>query len=115
MRQAGQITYNDRWILTPARKLAIARLAELGVDISSSADQANFVLMIPFDLPAPDYVEIGYLMAQLGDENFPVDYFYLSFNIASNVIPPKPKSGLPVEFADSYPHAMKFRVNPSRT
>ena len=53
-------------------KRAIARLKELKVSVYR--DKAFYRIKIRHDLPAPFYIEIGYLMAQLTDDPFPEKY-----------------------------------------
>ncbi|MCL4300945.1 MAG: hypothetical protein KJ077_34750 [Anaerolineae bacterium] len=108
----GEIIYNPAWELTRPRKVALERLAELGVRVYSAAGGSpDYTLIIPHSLPSRQYIEIGYLMAQLGDEDFPTDYELLS-DIASKIEWERPERRYPVEFIDSYPHGLKYRINP---
>ncbi|MCP4362790.1 MAG: hypothetical protein GY796_32700 [Chloroflexi bacterium] len=113
--QLGKIEYNDEWDLTPPKKAAMDRLTELGVDITYTSGRSNFTLWIPGlpdELIPAIYVEIGYLMAQLGDENFPEKYKLLS-DVPSKFFSRR-SINPPVEFAEAYPGSMKYRVNPSK-
>lgn len=112
MTKQGKVKYNPNWELTRKRKTALLRLAELGVDVYSSVGSDNFRLLVPFDLHPDVYVEIGYLMAQLGDEDFPEDFHY---PIAASYIDTKlfdyehgAKSA--VSAADSVPHGFRYTV-----
>jgi len=96
---------------TPKRKAALARLAELKVDVYSSTPDVDYTLMIPRALIAPEYIEIGYLLAQLGDEQFPEHYACLS-DKETKVFNRRKGDPRPVYFADSYPHGLKYRVTP---
>jgi hypothetical protein len=74
----GTIEWNEKWNLTPKVKAALLRLQELGVSVGTrnSPKRMNYELRIPMDLRANEatFVEIGYLLAQLGDEEFPADF-----------------------------------------
>jgi hypothetical protein len=83
--------FDPDW-LTEGCKKAVSRLTELGVDIyapNPSARYDEFRIMVPHGLHPKKYIEIAFLMAQLVDENFPQS---------------------PVEYVDSYPHGVKYRV-----
>jgi hypothetical protein len=92
----GQVTFNfDTDWLTDQRKEIIAQLTEFGVDIyapNPNAQGTEFRIMVPHHLHPMKYINIAYLMAQLVDENFR-----------------EPK----VEYVDSYPHGVKYRVRNS--
>ena len=78
--------------LTNQRKKVVLQLTKLGVDIyapNPSAKYDEFRIMVPHGLHPQKYIEIAFLMAQLVDENFPQS---------------------PVEYVDSYPHGVKYRV-----
>ncbi len=106
--ESDRIAYNPRWNLTPKRAQALGRLAELGVSVNSSADCDNYVLWIPHGTEPAVYFEAGYLMAQLGNENFPEGYCILS-DIRSRFLKSRMRHPS-VEFAESYPGALKYRV-----
>ena len=83
--------FDPNW-LTDRRKKAVSQLTKLGVDIyapNPSAKYDEFRIMVPHELHPKKYIEIAFLMAQLVDENFPQS---------------------PVEYVDSYPHGVKYRV-----
>ncbi|MBI5954110.1 MAG: hypothetical protein HY865_20830 [Chloroflexi bacterium] len=83
--------FDPNW-LTDRRKNAVDQLTKLGVDIyapNPSAQYDEFRIMVPHELHPKKYMEIAFLMAQLVDENFPPS---------------------PVEYVDSYPHGVKYRV-----
>jgi hypothetical protein len=83
--------FDPNW-LTDQRKKAVSQLTELGVDIyapNPSAQYDEFRIMVPHELHPRKYIEIAFLMARLVDENFPQS---------------------PVEYVDSYPHGVKYRV-----
>jgi hypothetical protein len=50
-------------------RIALARLKELGVEVGKQGGYCR--LLIPHELRAPQYLEIGYLMAQLNAIPFP--------------------------------------------
>jgi hypothetical protein len=84
-------SFDPKW-LTDRRKKVVSQLTELGVDIyapNPSAKYDEFRIMVPHELHPRKYMEIAFLMAQLVDENFPQS---------------------PVEYVDSYPHGVKYRV-----
>ncbi|MBE7473589.1 MAG: HEAT repeat domain-containing protein [Anaerolineales bacterium] len=91
-------------------KVALARLKELKVDVSSLKDNA-YTLLIPHELKSPEYVEIGYLMAQLVDVPFPQRYAPLT-DVPSLVVPHQRKPC--AEFRDSHPHGLKYRIYNSK-
>jgi hypothetical protein len=110
----GLIKNGDQWQLTNRRETALLRLAELGVDIYSLGGD-DFTLMVPYDLPADQYIDIGYLIAQLGDEDFPVGYEGLTIkNTPSKVFSERIQGNPPVYFVDGYPQGLKYRVQPSK-
>ncbi len=92
----GEITFDlDVDWLTNQRRRAISRLAELGVDIyapNPNAQGKEFRIMIPHGLHPTRYIDIAYLMTQLVDEDF--------------------REPL-VEYVDSYPQGVKYRVKNS--
>jgi hypothetical protein len=108
----GQITPNAKWQLTERRRAALLRLAELGVDVYSSEGSADYTLMIPHHLPTTSYIDIGYLIAQLGNEEFPEGYEGLADDRPNRVYPGRVRGRPPIEFVDSYPHGLKYRVVP---
>lgn len=89
------------------RNLALERLKELKVSVS--AEHKDYIqLMIPHKLAAACFIEVGFLMAQLTDVAFPEHYAPLDDNELSSVLPVW--SNAAVQFVESYPHGMKFRV-----
>jgi hypothetical protein len=110
----GVIKSGDQWQLTHRREAALLRLAELGVDIYSVGGD-DYTLMIPHGLPADHYTDIGYLIAQLGDEDFPAGYEGLTIKGTPSKIYQKRIEGHPpVYFVDGYPQGLKYRVQPSK-
>lgn len=87
--------------------IAIARLKELGVEVKQLNDDYD-LLLIPHELDPTEYIEIGYLMAQLATEGtFPEHYQPLSSvpsKVAAQALDPS------AEFRDSAPAYMKFGV-----
>jgi hypothetical protein len=110
----GIIKSGEQWQLTPKREAALLRLAELGVDIYSLGGD-EYTLMIPHELPADHYIDIGYLIAQLADEGFPTGYEGLTIKNTSSMVYQKRINGHPpVYFVDGYPRGLKYRVQPSK-
>jgi hypothetical protein len=110
----GIIKSSDQWQLTNPREAVLLRLVELGVDIYSVGGD-DYTLMIPHNLPADYYLDIGYLIAQLGDEDFPLGYEGLTIkNTPSKVYQKRIKDHPPVYFVDGYPQGLKYRVQPSK-
>ena len=89
------------------RNLAIKRLKELKVGVWTDND-GDIGLMIPHELIAECYIEIGILMAQLTDFSFPEDYAPIADSVPSAVLPAWSRSA--IRYPDSHPHGMKFRV-----
>ncbi len=87
------------------RTFTIQRLKELGVNVSDDKDFDR--IYIPHELPQVVYLEIGYLMAQLTDQHFPVGFSPFS-DIPSVVIPDLLNPD--IQFRESYPSNMKFMV-----
>ncbi|MEW6404724.1 MAG: hypothetical protein AB1649_23250 [Chloroflexota bacterium] len=115
MRKPGKIDYNPNWELTNKRKVALLRLAELGVDVTSTHRSDDFRLFVPFNLLPDEYVEIGYLMAQLGDEDFPNGFHHpIAFHIKSKLFDGKFGYQSPVSSNDSLPHALRYTVTPKK-
>lgn len=111
MATRGNVKYHPNWRLTDKRQKALQRLAELRVRIRSDFKGHDFTVLIPQDLLAPEYLEIGYLLAQLGDEEFPERYQCLSeHDDDSAVFPPDRTLAPPVTFIESYPHELKYRI-----
>ncbi|MFH1367590.1 MAG: hypothetical protein ABII64_00550 [Elusimicrobiota bacterium] len=105
--KSGTIVYNTNWKLDYKKKTALLRMAELGVNIYSSIGEDDYTLLVPYGLVATDYIEIGYLISQLVDTEFP-DGYGLITDIKSEVI--KKQDVDLVEFVDSHPHGLKYRV-----
>ena len=74
----AKIVWNNHWPLTDKTRKVLERLVELGVcvDTVNTDKKLNYVLKVPFGMDVPVYVEVGYLLAQLGDETFPDDFGY---------------------------------------
>jgi HEAT repeat protein len=90
-------------------ELAIARLTELGVQVH--ADTEGYLLYVPHNTSGGRMMEIGYLMAQLVREPFPLGYAPLS-GVISFVLPERP---YPVaEYRESYPDYDKYFVDRRR-
>ncbi|HRE47544.1 MAG TPA: HEAT repeat domain-containing protein [Aggregatilineales bacterium] len=89
------------------RNLAIKRLKELKVSVS--VEHEDYIqLMIPHKLAAECFIEVGFLMAQLTEASFPDAYAPIAESVPSSVLPVW--SDPIVEFVESYPHGMKFRI-----
>jgi len=102
MTAKGKITINPEWDMTDRRRVALERLSELGVSVRSHIGRSDFLLDVPRRTATPEYIEIGYLMAQLGDEKFPHNYQGFSTG--------EPSSYAPVRFKESHPDYMQFVV-----
>ena len=90
------------------RQLVIERLKELKVQVYSD-NQGNDQFLVPHKLVSIQFIEIGYLMAQLVDRPFPEHYSPLAETVESTVLPLWSNPAL--DFVDSHPHGMKFRIN----
>ncbi len=102
MDKKGKIVINPKWDLTEKRRVALERLSELNVSVRSHIQEADYLIEIPLRAAYPEYIEIGYLIAQLGDENFPKDCIPFSRNDAGRYSP--------VRFKESHPAYMQFVV-----
>lgn len=89
------------------RNLAIKRLKELKAKVAGETDD-YISFNIPHDLDAECYIEIGILLAQLTPFSFPEDYAPVADSVPSAVLPNWSQSA--IEYPDSHPHGMKFRV-----
>jgi hypothetical protein len=89
------------------RNLAIKRLKELKVNVSTT-HKDYIQLMIPHGLGSASFIEVGFLMAQLTQASFPDNYAPIADSVLSSVLPVR--SNPVVQFVESYPHGMKFRV-----
>jgi len=116
MNKPGEITYNPNWKLTNKRKVALLRLAELGVDVYSTVKSDDFRLFVPFNLHPDLYIEIGYLMAQLGEEDDFPNYFHhpISIQVSSKLFDGKMGYNSPASAADSIPEGLRYTVIPRK-
>ncbi|MBA3870154.1 MAG: hypothetical protein H0X30_13500 [Anaerolineae bacterium] len=71
MAGKGEIIINPQWDMTDKRRVALEQLSALGVSVRSHVEESDFLIEIPLRTAYPEYIEIGYFIAQLGDENFP--------------------------------------------
>jgi len=111
--QPGKIHRSEQWERSERREAALLRLAELGVDIYSVGGD-DFTLMIPDGLPVDYYIDIGYLIAQLGDGDFPAGYEGVTIKqIPAHIFQERILEDPPVYFVDGYPNGLKYRVQPS--
>lgn len=88
------------------KEIAIQRLKELKVKVQVNKD--HYQLMIPHKLDSPACIEVGFLMAQLVDTLFPEAFSPLADLVPSAVL--AEWSNPSVQFVESYPHGMKFRI-----
>jgi len=93
------------------KKLTIVtqRLEELGVLVRFNEDQNIYTLGIPSDKFSSEYIEIGFLMAQFDNIQFPAEYECLS-DTPSNVIPHRKGIHPSTLFVESYPQGLKYRI-----
>lgn len=87
-------------------KTAIARLKELGAEISEQEDAYD--LQIPQDLDLTEGVEVGFLLAQISEHDYPDGFSPLSDLETKQYKTHKGPS--PVLFVDSHPHGLQYRV-----
>ena len=110
MTPKGEIIINPDWDLTERRKVALERLSELDVSVRSHVSKSDFLLEIPLRAAYSEYIEIGYLIAQLGDEEFPNACETLTRDIPYNLVPGTEGKRPPVRFKESHPGYMQFVV-----
>lgn len=110
MTEKGKIIINPKWDLTEKRKAALERLSELNVSVRSHHSREDFLIEVPLRSSYPEYIEIGYLMAQLGDEKFPQDCE--GFTTPSSIVLKGNYAQYPpaVRFKESHPQMMQFVV-----
>lgn len=109
MSEKGKIIINPKWDLTEKRRAALERLSELNVSVRSHHAREDFLIEVPLRSSYPEYIEIGYLIAQLGDEKFPQDCEGFT-SPSSNVLKGKYGHYSPVRFKESHPQMMQFVV-----
>jgi len=108
--RCGIVKFSNTWNLTPRRCAAIVRLAEMGVDIYSNTGE--YTLLIPHELHDGLYLDIGYLMAQLGDDDFPTGYAGLTADLPGRKYPKRANDEATIYFSESLPDGFRYRVNP---
>jgi hypothetical protein len=89
VRTIGQITYNEKWDLTPPIEDVLQQLIKFGVDVFSTVGGSDYTILVPLDLSREQQDEVERLMRMLG----------------------KAAKGK-VEYVDWYPHGWEFRINP---
>ncbi len=92
--------------LTAKKKMAFERLRELGIKYEELDEFYDF--MVPHDLIQPRCIEVGFLLAQLSDREYPKGYSSLC-DLDSKVYPAITEES-PVDFAESYPAFLLYRV-----
>jgi len=108
--EQGMITYNPNWKLAKKREVALLRLAELGVRVGSTVGSDDFRLLVPFDLHPDVYVEVGYLMAQLGNEDFPNGFHHPISNVETKLFDRELGARSPVSAGDSVLQGYRYYV-----
>ena len=88
VREMGQITYNEKWNLTPPIEALLEKLAKFGVDVFSTVGGSDYTILVPLDLSSEQQDEANDLMRELGKE------------AKGNV-----------NYIDWYPHGWKFRID----
>jgi hypothetical protein len=110
MTSKGKIVINPDWDLTERRKVALERLSELDVSVRSHNSKSDFLIEIPLRSAYSEYIEIGYLIAQLGDEDFPKGCETLTRNVPYSLLPGTEGKYPAVRFKESHPDYMQFVV-----
>ncbi len=108
-RPAGKVKFGDTWELSPRRCAAIVRLAELGIDLYSTG-RASFSLFVPWKIDDISLVEIGFLMAQLGDDDFPAGYETFIVGDSARKYPRRKDGSHALYFSESFPQGVRYRV-----
>ena len=97
----------DWWISDPRRKIVLERLNELGVGIDFKEEHLTLWLKYGWENRA--YLEIGYLLAQLTDGQYPDDFFETIAERKSKIFQEEhAEKSQPLQFRDNHPHGMKF-------
>jgi len=92
--------------LNRKQKTALARLKELGVEITKQEGFYDFLVSHEFDVT--EGIEFGFLLAQLNEHEYPNGFDPLC--AVDSKIYEKRKEFPPVHFVDSHPHGMQYRV-----
>ena len=91
IREIGEITYNEKWELTPQIKDLLEQLARLGADVYSTVGGDDYTILAPPDLSREQQDETDRLMQKLAKQ-----------------------VGGKVNYVDWYPHGWKFRIYPHK-
>jgi hypothetical protein len=108
----GTIVINPKWNLSERRQAALERLSELGVSVESNSGKTDYLIEVPVRPNYAEYIEIGYLIAQLGDERFPNDCKSFTANPPAPLLPNAIIRKAAVRFKESHPDYMQFVVTP---
>jgi hypothetical protein len=88
VRATGEITYNEKWNLTPRIKDLLEQVSRFGVNIYSSLGESNYTFLVPSYLSHEEYNEVERLLREVG-----------------KAVQRK------VNYVDWYPHGTKFRID----
>jgi hypothetical protein len=77
----AKINIPQDWTLGAKQRAAVQQLCEYKTDIRghSDGDSRSMRILIPMKLQPEEYVEIGYLIAQLARDDFPEHYSRFGF------------------------------------
>lgn len=87
-------------------KTAIARMKELGVEISENEKGVDF--LIPHSFDVTEGVEFGFLLSQLSTHSYPKNFTGLCG--VNSTVYSKTSKCPPVHFVESFPHGLKYRI-----
>lgn len=88
------------------KEMALDRLREIGIKVEEEPDFYDF--KAPRDLNRPRFIELGYLLACLAAHEFPTNFTSLC-DLPSKM-DDEAKGDSPVEFVESYPDFLLYRV-----
>ena len=86
--RTGQITFNEKWTLTPRIRDLLGQLTQFEVDIYSTTGESDYTFLVPPYLSREEYEQVEELMKEVG-----------------KAVKRK------VNHIDWYPHGNKYRIN----
>ncbi|MFC1850678.1 hypothetical protein ACFL27_10845 [candidate division CSSED10-310 bacterium] len=107
----GSAEIPDDWKLTEKQVMAIKRLAEIGCNVGPMLQNTYCVrVIVPFNLHADVFVEIGYLFARLSYDDFPDHYSPIADLYTRSTLFNKNNITPAVSARDSVPDGFRFYI-----